>query len=102
MRLLIAILAVISVLLQIKLWAGDGSLRDAWELKRAVETQQRENAELRQRNLALEAEVRDLKTGLDAIEERARLELGMIHDSEIFYQIVEPAAPAEELMNAKK
>lgn len=82
------------VLLQYKLWLGDGSLAEVWQLYQQVELQKEENHQLRERNQALEAEVQDLKQGLEAIEERAREELGMIREDETFYQIVEepPAA----------
>ena len=76
--------------LQYKLWVGDGSLAEVWQLRQSLAEQRKENAQLAERNAALEAEVKDLKQGLDAIEERARAELGMIKDDEVFYQIVEP------------
>jgi len=88
MRLLIWLLVVLLVLLQYRLWVGDGSLAEVWGLYQQVETQKAENQELRERNQALEAEVKDLKQGLDAIEERAREELGMTRDDETFYQII--------------
>lgn len=89
MRLLTAILILLLVLLQYKLWFGDGGVLKVRQLDRAVESQSAENAALRERNRALEAEVRDLKKGRDAIEERARTELGMIREGETFYQVVE-------------
>ena len=89
MKLLIAILVILAVLLQYRLWFGDGGLLEVWELHRAVETQKQENAVLMERNKALEAEVKDLKQGLDAIEERARSELGMVKKDETFFQAVE-------------
>ena len=89
MRWLVGLLVVLLVLLQARLWFGDGSLADVWDLYRQVEAQQAENRQLRERNQALEAEVQDLKQGLEAIEERAREELGMIRDDETFYQIIE-------------
>jgi len=94
MRWLVWILIVLLVLLQYKLWLGDGSLAEVWQLYQQVELQKEENHQLRERNQALEAEVQDLKQGLEAIEERAREELGMIREDETFYQIVEepPAA----------
>jgi len=96
MRLLIWLLVVLLVLLQYRLWVGDGSLAEVWGLYQQVETQKAENQELRERNQALEAEVKDLKQGLDAIEERAREELGMTRDDETFYQIIkEPEAGGE-------
>ena len=78
--------------LQYRLWVGDGSLADVWDLYQQVEIQREENQSLRERNQALEAEVQDLKQGLGAIEERAREELGMIKEGETFYQIIEPPA----------
>ena len=76
-------------MLQYKLWFGDGNMREVWALRDAIEEQKKENQHLRERNAALEAEVQDLKQGLDAIEERARSELGMIKKGETFYQIIE-------------
>lgn len=92
MRAILSILVVLLLLLQYKLWFGDGSITEVRGLERAIEAQREENESLRQRNRALEAEVNDLKTGLDAIEERARSELGMIREGETFYQIVESQA----------
>lgn len=96
MRWLLIILAVLLLLLQYRLWVGDGSLAEVWRLHRAVEELRAANAELRDRNEALEAEVKDLKTGTEAIEERARSELGMIRDGEVFYQVVEPPQDSSE------
>lgn len=92
MRAILSILVVLLLLLQYKLWFGDGSITEVRELERAIEAQREENESLRQRNRALEAEVNDLKTGLDAIEERARSELGMIREDETFFRIVESQA----------
>ncbi len=89
MKTLIAVLAVLFVLLQYKLWFGEGSMMEVWRLDRAIATQTAENAQLRERNQALAAEVSDLKQGVEAIEERARRELGMIKKGETFYQVVE-------------
>ena len=88
MRTLLAILLVILVLLQLKMWFGEGGYRDVQRLAERVEEQARENEALAQRNLELQAEVEDLRQGLDAIEERARSELGMIKEDEEFYQVV--------------
>jgi cell division protein FtsB len=88
MRALAATLAVMLVALQYPLWAGKGSWMRVWDLDRQVAAQRDINARLKARNEALDAEVRDLKQGQDAIEERARLELGMIRSDEIFYQLV--------------
>ena len=95
MRWLIWLLVVLLVLLQYRLWVGDGSLAEVWDLYQQVELQRAENERLRERNQALEAEVKDLKQGLEAIEERAREELGMIRDGETFYQIIEDPAAAD-------
>lgn len=89
MRWLPWVLLALLALLQYRLWVGDGSLAEVWDLYQQVETQKHENRELRDRNQALEAEVVDLKQGLEAIEERAREELGMVREDETFYQIVE-------------
>ncbi len=96
MRWLVWLLVVLFVLLQYKLWVGDGSLAEVWDLYRQGDLQKQENQRLQERNQALEAEVQDLKQGLDSIEERAREELGMIKDSETFYQIIEDPAGADE------
>ncbi len=96
MRWLIWLLVILLVLLQYRLWVGDGSLAEVWGLYQQVETQKAENRELRERNQALEAEVQDLKQGLDAIEERAREELGMTRDDETFYQIIEEPKAGDE------
>ncbi|MDD3519049.1 MAG: cell division protein FtsB [Chromatiales bacterium] len=89
MNWLAALLAVLTLILQFKLWAGEGSLAEAWRFRQAVEAQRAENDQLRVRNQALEAEVLDLKTGLAAIEDRARGELGMVREGEVFFQIVD-------------
>jgi len=89
MRKLLIVLLLLLGYLQYRLWFGDGSLQEVWELHREVEAQREENLRLRERNAALEAEVQDLKQGLDAIEEHAREDLGMVKEGEIFYQVVE-------------
>ena len=95
MKVLSFILAGLLLALQYPLWIGKGSWLRVWELDRSLTQQRDTNARLKARNDALDAEVRDLKQGLDAIEERARLELGMIRKDEIFYQVVQarPSAP---------
>jgi cell division protein FtsB len=92
MRLLALVLVVLIAALQWPLWAGKGGWMRVWELDRQLKAQRETNDRLRARNAALEAEVRDLKTGYDAIEERARSELGMIKQDEVFFQVLEPAA----------
>jgi cell division protein FtsB len=93
MKWLAAALAVVLVLLQYRIWVSDNGVRKVERLKQAVALQQAEDAQLAERNRQLAAEVRDLKTGMDALEERARSDLGMIARNETFYQVV-PARPA--------
>lgn len=82
-------LMVILAGLQYRIWVGEGSLAEVWRLTQNIEVQSTKNAELQQRNQKLHAEVLDLKQGMEAIEERARRELGMIAKGEVFYQIVD-------------
>ena len=93
MRFLMVVLAVVLVLLHARLWLSNGGLREVWHLEAEVARRSEDNARLAARNSALEAEVRDLRQGTAAAEERARTELGMIHEGETFYQIA-PAPPA--------
>ena len=95
MKVLLAILVVVVALLQVKMWFGEGGYRDVQRLAARVEEQARENDMLAQRNRELQAEVDDLRQGLQAIEERARSELGMVKDDEEFYQVIpgRPKAP---------
>ena len=79
MRVLTIVFVAMIVLLQYPLWLGKGGWLRVWEIDRQVRAQKEGNARLRVRNDALDAEVRDLKQGYDAIEERARYELGMTH-----------------------
>ena len=94
MKTLALILAGLLLGLQYPLWIGKGSWTKAWELERVLAQSRESNAKLKARNDALDAEVRDLKEGMDAIEERARLELGMIRRDEVFYQVVPPQGPS--------
>ncbi|MFY0676387.1 MAG: cell division protein FtsB [Neptuniibacter sp.] len=89
-RWLIVILIILLIGLQYRLWFGDPSLPDIWQLDANIELQQKINDDLSQRNSELEAEVQDLKQGQSALEERARSELGMVKEGETFYQLVEP------------
>ncbi len=89
MKWIIALLVLMVVMLQVRLWSGDGSIAEVWRLRQSINAEERSNAEQRERNQVLEAEVRDLKQGKDAIEERARSELGMIKKDETFYLLVE-------------
>lgn len=87
-RLLIAILLVLFVTLQYRLWVGKGSLSDVSQLQQQIVNQRWDLERLRQTNAELRADVDDLRLGNEAIEERARTDLGMIKNGEIFYQIV--------------
>jgi len=84
----LSLLIVLLLLLQYKLWVGDGGVPEVIHLQQEVEKQQQNKQQLEERNASLAAEVKDLKQGLDAIEERARSELGMIRKDERFYQII--------------
>lgn len=89
LRWILLLLLLLCIALQVKLWSGQGGRADLRRLQARVEQQKAENALLLQRNEALAADVDDLKTGTDAIEEKARGELGMIKPGETFYQVVE-------------
>lgn len=88
MKYLAAALLVVLVLLQYRLWLGDGGMREVRRLRAEIAAQMQENEALRERNRTLAAEVQDLKKGTAAIEERARTDLGMIGEGETFYQVV--------------
>jgi cell division protein FtsB len=88
-KILAAILAVLAIGLQYPLWFGKGGWMRVRELDRQLVAQRAANAQDKARNDALDAEVRDLKEGSDAVEERARLELGMVKKDEVFYQVVQ-------------
>ncbi|MCH8117114.1 MAG: septum formation initiator family protein [Proteobacteria bacterium] len=95
MRWLLAILAVIVTMLQVRLWLSDDGYRKTLNLRTAVADQRAQNQVLRERNAALDGEVINLKQGLEAAEERARTDLGMIGPNETFYQVV-PVADASD------
>jgi cell division protein FtsB len=86
MRALAIILGALIILIQYPLWLGKGGWLRAWEIDRQLAAQKVSNGGLENRNAALAADVRDLKTGTDAIEERARYDLGMTRPDEVFYQ----------------
>ncbi|NIP18524.1 MAG: cell division protein FtsB [Xanthomonadales bacterium] len=88
MRWLITLLLLIFVLLQFKLWFGEGGFTAVARLEERVAAQVEENESLRRRNDELQAEVEDLRERLEAVEERARSELGLIKEGEEFYQVV--------------
>ncbi len=88
LRPITLVLAIIILLLQYPLWLGKGSWLKVWDVDRQVEEQKKINQQTQLRNAGLDGEVRDLKQGTDAIEERARSELGMVKRDEVFFQIV--------------
>ncbi|HEU4618033.1 MAG TPA: cell division protein FtsB [Gammaproteobacteria bacterium] len=90
MRPLIALLLAALLMLQLKLWLSDDGERKVWRLEEQIRQRTEENSRLAARNAELAAEVQDLKKGLDAAEERARSELGLVKPDESFYEIVEP------------
>ena len=91
LRYLALMLLVVLLALEIKLWTGLGGMREVWQLQEQVTEQRQKNIELKQRNESLSAEVEDLKKGREAIEERARSELGLLKPGETFIEVVEPA-----------
>ena len=93
-RALTLVFAGLLVLIQYPLWFGKGGWVRVWDLDRQVVAQKKTNDELKRRNSGLEAEVKDLKNGLEAIEERARFELGMVKDNEVLFQVLESAPQA--------
>ena len=100
MRILAVIFFLMILALQYPIWLGKGGWLQVRELDRQLDAQRQANAELKVRNAALDADVRDLKTGFEAIEERARSELGMIRQDEVFFQLppdaaISPSAPSK-------
>ncbi len=94
MKVLSLVLVALIALIQYPLWLGKGSWFRVWEVDQQIKSQREKNAMLQTRNNTLDAEVRDLKQGLEAIEERARSELGMIRQDEIFFQIISSSSSA--------
>jgi cell division protein FtsB len=100
----LALLVLIGYL-QWRLWTGPWSVPEVRRLEARVKAQRDENESLKQRNTRLGADVQDLKNGKEAVEERARAELGMIKPGEVFYQVIEPAGgakPADEKDGSKR
>ncbi len=81
------VLVALILLLQYPLWFGKGGWLRVWDMDRQLQAQRDVNTKLEQRNAGLDAEVRDLKAGFDAIEERARYELGLVKEGEVFVQV---------------
>lgn len=88
-RVLFWVFVLVAMSLQARLWLGEGSLAEVWQLKKEIGHQQQENFQLSERNRRLSAEVKDLKQGLSAVEERARTQLGMVKEDETFYLIID-------------
>ena len=89
MKIIALVLLFLLIWLQYKIWLQDGGIPEILQLQQEVEQVSIEVKQLKERNLSLDAEVKDLKKGLDAIEERARSEMGMIKEGEIYYQVIE-------------
>ena len=96
MRFVALVLVLLIAAIQSPLWFGKGGWSRVWELDSQIEAQRETNIKLAVRNAALDAEVKDLKQGYDAIEERARSELGMVKPDEIFFQLLQPSAAATD------
>jgi cell division protein FtsB len=94
MKVLAGILGALILLIQYPLWLGKGGWLRAWEVDRQLTAQKAKNVQLEVRNAGFAAEVRDLKQGTEAIEERARYELGMVRNDEVFFQVVDGKALA--------
>ncbi|OYY73525.1 MAG: cell division protein FtsB [Gammaproteobacteria bacterium 28-57-27] len=93
MKIVIIVLVLLFTALQYHLWFGEGSWPRAQAVREKFELQMSENEKLQQSNATMEAEVLDLKTGLDAIEERARAELGLVRQGDVYFQIIQPDKP---------
>jgi cell division protein FtsB len=87
MKALAAVLSALILIIQYPLWLGKGGWMRVWEVDRQLDAHHAKNERLEIRNGALAAEVKDLKQGTDAIEERARYELGMVKNDEVFFQV---------------
>jgi cell division protein FtsB len=96
MRFITILLLILLVFLQYRLWIGNGSLTEVHHLEQVKQAHILENELMMERNQSLAAEVLDLKQGLNAIEERARSEMGMIKEDETFYQIITQQPSAGE------
>jgi cell division protein FtsB len=101
MKWLAAALLLVLAAIQYRIWISDDGVRELRQLRQAVESQRAENERLSERNRQLAAEVRDLKQGYAALEERARSDLGMISRDETFYQVVPPEPVAGEPADAE-
>jgi cell division protein FtsB len=102
LKALTLIFVVLIALLQYPLWLGKGSWLRVWDLNRQISEQQDKNNTLKARNETLNAEVLDLKSGRAAVEERARSELGMIKQDEVFYQVIDQSTAIANTSAATK
>jgi len=102
MRLILIVLTALLVLIQYPLWLGKGGWLRVWDLSRQLDTALEKEQELRQRNEKLAGEVQDLKEGTGAVEERARYELGMVKDGEIFVQVLDGGTKASAPDSARQ
>ncbi len=102
MRLLLLVLVALAGLIQYPLWMGRGGWLSVWDMQEHIATQRGINEGLRARNVALLAEVDDLRTGTEAAEERARAELGMMRQSELFVQVLPPDVKPPEIKPSSK
>ncbi len=96
MKIIAFVLLFLLIWLQYKIWLQDGGIPEVVQLQQEVEEVKTEVQQLQERNSSLDAEVKDLKKGLDAIEERARSEMGMIKQGEVYYQVIEPDTKSED------
>ncbi|HEY9043668.1 MAG TPA: cell division protein FtsB [Rheinheimera sp.] len=96
MRILTLLLIVLLGLLQYRLWFGQHSIADYFRQQEELKSQQASNLELEKRNRVLRADVKDLQQGLDAIEERARNELGLIREDEVFFRMFSQSGNAKD------
>lgn len=96
MKIIAFVLLFLLIWLQYKIWLQDGGIPEVIQLQQEVEEVKTEVQQLQERNSSLDAEVKDLKKGLDAIEERARSEMGMIKQGEVYYQVIEPDTKSED------
>lgn len=102
LRYVALILLILIIALQVKLWAGQGGMAEVWRLEKSVVEQKQMNDQLKVRNDALAAEVANLKDGEEAVEERARSELGLVKPGEKFYHVVEPAQEVAPNRNERR
>lgn len=93
MRILLLILLSLIALVQYSLWLGKGGWLQVWNLDRQIKVQQEANQKMQETNEAIEADVKDLKQGYAAVEERARNRLGMIKDDEVFFRVIKSPPP---------